>query len=402
MKREIFIIGSGPGDPEEITKRATALIESCEEVYAFDRIGDLYKDYRSDIIKCAYHDVELIISGSKAQKTAVLVSGDTGFFSIAKKLNEKLGNDFTVSFTCGINSLQYLCGKLNINYETARAISLHGREANLPGSIAYNRYTFVLTGGTNNAAKVLRQLHERGISEVKVTAGELLSMPNERIISGTVEELLEESFDSLTVLLFENRNFVDKGMPLFDRELSRNETPMTKQEVRWVAVNMLKIKPDDVLYDIGAGSGSVAIEMARKAYDGLVFAVEKDEKAYELLIKNKSKLGALNIIPVYGEAVEKVEKLPVPDKAFIGGSGGNLEELVLCLFNANNKIKIVITAITLETLGEAIAVFKKINFETEVVCLNCAKSKKAGAYNMMIANNPVYIISGSRTRGEMD
>jgi len=396
MKKEIFIIGCGPGAPEEITGHGLKQLGICHEVYAFDRIGDLYEDFRKDIIKCSYQDIEEKIRNSEAQKTAVLVSGDVGFFSMAKKLNEKFRNDIDVFFTCGISSLQYLFSKIKLNYEDVRTVSLHGREGNLQGSIAYNRYTFVLTGGTNNAFKVLKELYTKGISEIKVTVGELLSMPDERILCGTVKELSEIAFDSLTVLLFENENYVNRDIPLFDKELSRNETPMTKQEVRWVAVNMLKIEARDVLLDIGAGSGSVAIEMARKAHEGLVYAIEKKDNAFEILCQNKSALGALNVIPVFGEALEEIGKLPTPDKVFIGGSGGNLDELIKSLYKANEDVKILITAITLETLAEALETFKEINFETDIVCLNCSSSKKTGSNNMMIANNPIYIISGEK------
>lgn len=396
MNREIFIIGCGPGDPELITRRGAQLIVNCDEVYAFDRIGDLYQACRSDIIKCAYQDIEDKIRSSAAAKTAVLVSGDVGFFSMAKTLNEKFSPGFQVSCVSGISSLQYLCSKIKLNHESVKAVSLHGRDANLPGSIAYNRHTFVLTGGKNNASDVLRNLAEVGMPDIRVTAGEMLSMPNERILSGTVEELSQERFDSLTVLLFENENVADREAPLYDRELSRNETPMTKQEVRWAAVNMLGIRPCDILYDIGAGSGSVAIEMARKAHEGLVFAVEKEESAYELLCRNKSDLGALNVFPVLGDALEEVRKLPLPDKVFIGGSGGSLDGLVRHLYEANQKIRIVVTAITLETLGAAMAVFKELDFHIDVVCLNCARSKKAGGYHLMTANNPVYILCGEK------
>jgi precorrin-6B C5,15-methyltransferase / cobalt-precorrin-6B C5,C15-methyltransferase len=396
MKREIFIIGSGPGAPGEITGNSAKLLEICYEVYVFDRIGDLYSGLLKDIIKCSYQDIEEKIRNSQAQKIAVLVSGDVGFFSIAKKLNEKFRIDFDVFFICGISSLQYFCSKIKLNYEDVKTVSLHGREGNLQGSIAYNRYTFVLTGGPNNASKVLKELYKNGISGIKVTAGELLSMPDERILCGTVEELSEIAFDSLTVLLFENENYVNKDVPLFDKELSRNETPMTKQEVRWFAVNLMRIEAGDVLFDIGAGSGSVAIEMGRKAHEGLVFAIEKTDNAYELLCKNKYELGALNVIPLLGEALEEIVKLPVPDKVFIGGSGGNLNELIKSFYKENKDVKMVITAITLETLNVALETFKEINFKTDIVCLNCSRSKKAGNYNMMIASNPVYIISGEK------
>ena len=100
-----------------------------------------------------------------------------------------------------------------------------------------------------------------------VYSGEMLSMENERILSGTFEEMTKNSFDNLTVLLFENKNAVCKDISLFDEDFIREKTPMTKQEVRWISVNSLKIAPTDIIFDIGAGTGSVSIEMARKAYN---------------------------------------------------------------------------------------------------------------------------------------
>ncbi|WP_010249629.1 bifunctional cobalt-precorrin-7 (C(5))-methyltransferase/cobalt-precorrin-6B (C(15))-methyltransferase [Acetivibrio cellulolyticus] len=395
MKKEVFIIGSGPGDIKELTQEALELIASCDEIYSFGRIGELFHSLRDNIIKCSIVDIEDRINHSSKAKIGILVSGDVGFFSMAKTLSEKLDGKYSVHLICGVSSLQYFCAKLKIDYENVKVVSLHGRNANLPGSIAYNRYTFVLTGGENNASYVLKDLVKKGLSGIRVAAGEMLSMVQERIIIGTVEELSEMVFSSLTVLLFENENYKSKENALFDREFMRNETPMTKQEVRWVSINMLEINPCDILFDIGAGSGSVAVEMGRKAYDGLVFAIEKEQSAFELLEKNRSALGALNVIPVFGEASEEMQKLPIPDKAFIGGSSGNLNCIIKYLYQINSEIKLVITAITIETLGMAMAVLKEIDFHAEVVCLNSARNKTIGEYNLMMANNPVYIIRGT-------
>ena len=131
-----------------ITGHGAKLLEICHEVYAFDRIGDLYKDSRG-IIKCSYQDIEKIRS-SKAQ-IAVLVSGDVGF-QYGLRLDEKFRIDFDVFFTCGISSLQYLCSKIKLSYEDVRAVSLHGREGNLPG-VSHITGAFVLTGGAN-ASKI--------------------------------------------------------------------------------------------------------------------------------------------------------------------------------------------------------------------------------------------------------
>ncbi len=393
MKKEIYIIGCGPGDILHLTQNAREAIVTCEEVYAFGRFYEFFQSIRDDIKRCSYCELFNKIGNSKAKTVGILVSGDVGFFSMAKTLVERFDNEHKIHTFCGISSLQYFCARVGVSYENIGIVSLHGREQSILGYIAYNRYTFVLTGGENNAVKILKQLSDYGISDITVTVGERLSMPDERIVNGSVAELLRYDFDSLTVLLFENKYYRDRESTLFDKDFIRNETPMTKQEVRWISINMLNIKPSDTVFDIGAGSGSVAIEMSRKAYNGLVYAIEKDAKAHALLNENRLVLGALNLIPVLGEATIEIKKLPIPNKIFIGGSGGNLREIIEYSYRNNPEVAMVINAITLETLSLAINVLKDLGIRPSISCINCARNKVLGEYNLMNANNPVYIIS---------
>ncbi len=392
LEKEVFIIGSGPGDIMHLTPKAREAIINSQEVYAFDRFFDLFTSIRQDIKKCSCDEIVNKVENSFAKTICILVSGDIGFFSIAKTLINKIGCKYNVYSLCGISSLQYFCGKLGISYEDINIVSLHGRQINILGDIAYNRYTFVLTGGKNNASTILQQLHENGVTGITVTAGENLSMPTEKIVSGNIKELLQYNFDSLTVLLFENMNYKDKEKTLFDKDFSRNKTPMTKQEVRWTCTSMLDISPTDIVFDIGAGSGSVAIAMSRKAYKGTVYAIEQNPNAYTVLNENIFNFCALNVISVLGEATNEIKKLPIPSKVFIGGSGGNLREIVEFLYKQNPNVTVVLNAITLETLSLSMSVFEDLAIKPSVLCLNTARNKTVGNYNMMTANNPVYII----------
>lgn len=395
MRKELYIIGCGPGGIANLTKEALEAINNCEKVFAFDRLCELFRIVREDIESCIYNEIFNKVTNTSAIKIGILVSGDVGFFSMSRTLIDKFGIDYKIYTLCGISSMQYLCSMLGISYENISCVSLHGREKSVLGNIAYNRYTFVLTGGENNASKILKDLHTSGVGNITVTAGEMLSMKDERIIKGSIEELMQYKFDSLTVLLFENEVFKNKEDALFDKDFIRNKTPMTKQEVRWISINTLKINPIDVVYDIGAGSGSVSIEMARKAYNGIVYAIEKNEIAFELLNKNKNFLGALNLITIFDEALIAIKKLPIPNKVFIGGSGGNLSEIIHYLYEINPSVKIVINAITIETLTLAMQVFNEFEINPSVVCLNCARNNVIGNNNLMFANNPVYIISNN-------
>ena len=168
---------------------------------------------------------------------------------------------------------------------------------------------------------------------------------------------------------------------------------MTKSEVRAVSISKLNLLNDSIIYDIGAGSGSVSIEAALCAYKGTVYAIEKKHDAVELIEKNKIKFGVSNIEVIEGSAPEKMDDLPVPTHAFIGGSSGNLSEIIEKLLEKNKNIRIVINAITLETISEALECLKKFEFEeTEILSLTVSKSKKLGNYNMMMGQNPIYII----------
>ena len=175
---------------------------------------------------------------------------------------------------------------------------------------------------------------------------------------------------------------------------------MTKTEVRTVSLAKLCLAEDSVCYDIGAGTGSVSVEMALRADQGEVYAIEKKEDALELLKENKKKFALDHMQIISGTAPEAMEDLPVPTHAFIGGSSGNMKDIVELLQKKNPQVRIVINCITLETVGEALSCIKEMQteqsewtWETEVVQLGVARSREIGRYHMMMGENPIYIIT---------
>lgn len=392
MKKKLYIIGAGTGSKEFLTHRALKLMKTCDVIYS--TAHRFLSDSKRKVIECSVTEMPKLIETSTGQNIALLVSGDTGFFSIAGSLSEKLENTVDIEVVCGISSLQYFCSKTGNSYENIKVVSLHGREKSILGLISYNPKVFVLTGGENKAHSICKSLSEHGLTEIKAIVGENLSMPEERIVMGTVEELAGYTFGNLAVMLLENPDYVNYHIPLVDEDFQRGEVPMTKEEVRAVTLAKLAIEPCDTVFDIGAGTGSVAIEMARRAFDGRVYAIEKNPEALELISKNRVKLGAYNVKVVSGTAPDIFEGLPVPDKAFIGGSSGNMADIVRHLTEVNPGIHIVANVITLESLNAAINSFEENGFDAEVVCINSSVSKKVGGYHMMNANNPVYIITG--------
>lgn len=397
MKKKLYIIGAGTGSEEFLTQKGLQLIKSCDVVYSScKRLYQQFSILRQNIIECPVSQLQQEIEACESTLIGVLVSGDTGFFSITKTLVEKLSDCCEIDVVCGISSLQYFCSKIGVSYENMKIVSLHGRENSILGAVSYNQWVFVLTGGSNKANVVCNNLVGNGLGEVRVIAGENLSMQSEHIIRGSAKELSEYAFDDLTVLLIQNENFVNPYLPLHDGDFIRGELPMTKEEVRHVTLSKLSVEPCDVVYDIGSGTGSVAIEMGRKAYEGSVYAIEQKKEGVELINQNRQKLAGYNVSVIHGKAPEAFMNLPAPDKAFIGGSSGNMNDIVDLLLQKNPNIKLVSNAITLETLNEAVNAFEKHGLKTDIVCLNVSTSKKVGGYHMMNANNPVYIISGEK------
>ena len=400
MLKKVYIIGAGTGSQGTLTEKGHETIKECTEVYSTNRIADLMGKVRGDIKNIPLSEIVPTILSSKADKVGVLVSGDTGFFSITKTLLKSLKDKCEVQVICGISSIQYLCSKVQRSYENMKIISLHGRNNSILGAVSYFPQLFVLTGGSNKAHDICTFLCEQGLEDLKVIAGENLSMDSERIVEGTAREISKLTFEDLTVLIIENENYVDHNMAIMDEELTRGKVPMTKEEVRFVTTAKMKIKARDIIYDIGSGTGSVALEMARKAYEGTVYAIETNPEGVELIEENRRLLGGYNVIPVQGLAPEALVNLPKPDKAFIGGSKGNMASIIKSLVEKNPEIFIAVNAITFETLTEAMRAMEDNGFKIEIVCINSARSKKIGGYNMMTANNPVYIISGGRDEGK--
>lgn len=183
---------------------------------------------------------------------------------------------------------------------------------------------------------------------------------------------------------------VTPGLP-DDVFIRAEEIPMTKSEVRAVILSKLQLTRDAVCWDIGAGTGSVAVEMGRAADRGTVYAVERRKDGVELIRENARCLGAENVTAVCGEAPMSCADLPAPTHAFIGGSSGNLREILDVLLKKNPKVRIAAAAVTLETVAELTSCIRQYGFQAEIISLQVARSREAGTYHLMTARNPVYL-----------
>lgn len=396
---KVAVVGIGPGEKRGMTIEASEAVLNAECLIGAKRmIGSARPDQISFEAVSPDAIVDFIREHKEISRFAVLMSGDVGFYSGAKKLVPKL--DFCeLTVIPGVSSLAYLCAKTGASYEDAVSVSLHGRDAGIVPAVRRNRLVFALVGGDNGAGRLIDELNDAGLYETKVTVGERLGYGDERITGGSAAEMAGREFDPLSAVLIENSAPESAAPGLPDEAFLRNPAdkpvvPMTKSEVRAVVMAKLRLNADSVCWDIGAGTGSVTVEAALSSPRGSVYAVEKKPEAVELLKENVSKFGIKNVSVTEGEAPEALSGLPAPTHAFIGGSSGNMRGIVSLILDKNPRCRIVAAAISLETAAELCAIMKETGFaETEVVCLNVSKARRAGEYNLMIGQNPVYIFT---------
>ena len=378
--KEINIIGMGMSE-KTLTAEALELIIEADILLGAKRLINEF----SHMNKPSYNaylsnDILEIIEKTDAEKIAILVSGDVGFYSAAEKLVDVL-KDYNPNLISGISSVSYFFAKCGLPW-------------NIVSSVRRNRYTFALTG--KNIPELQKELVKYGFGDLKVWIGENLGSDEESIQESKIANLAGMEFSSLTVLIIENPDFdsrIRTGIP--DDEFIRGKVPMTKSEVRAVCLSKLSINPDDVAYDIGCGTGSVTIEMAFSAYEGKVYAFDKNEEAIALLNQNCQKFHLDNVEALCGLAPECLKDLPVPNVAFIGGSSGNMGEIVSYLYGINDKMKFVITAVTIESAMAGLESLKNVGINGDIVQVAVSKGRQIGDLHMLMAQNPIFIISGS-------
>ncbi len=392
---KVYLIGIGMGAPETMTLWALEAIKECTALVGAPRLLERFQESHTCVPLIAGADIAEYIDKQREGTVGVLLSGDTGFYSGAHKLWTLLG-DHEVITVPGISSLSYFCARLHTNWQDVKLVSAHGRSHNVVGEIQRNPRTFALTGGATRVEDICQELTRRGLGGVKLSVGERLSYEDERIVTGTAAELAQGSFADLSVLLAENpdpvvRPFNSPGLP--DEAFLRGEVPMTKEEVRTLALSKLRLEEDHVVWDVGAGTGSVSVECALACPAGQVFAVEKKQEALALLEENKARFHASNLHVVAGTAPEALQDLPAPDRVFLGGTSGELEEILNVIFRKNPAARVVCTAVTLETVAEAARLFAPLE-GADMVQVSATRTRSVGRYHLMDAQNPVWIFSG--------
>ena len=394
-EKHVTILGVGSGSAGDLTLAADAACREADLIIGAKRPCEALARFCKPVIHATgAAEIESLLRGSSAKHIVVAMSGDTGFYSGTKNLLPCLA-DLHPTVLPGISSVSYFCSRLGLSWDDAVLISAHGRPANILSRVRKSPKVIALTGGAEGVPHLIQQLNAYGLGDVRVTVGENLSYETERITTGTAAELAGRDFAPLSLVLLENSRasaIVTHGRP--DEDFLRTEVPMTKQEVRAVTLSKLRLTRDAVCWDVGAGTGSVSLEMAECCIDGTVWAIEQREDACSLIKANTRRLGISNVTVVCGKAPECLEPLPAPTHVFIGGSSGHLFDILSAALGKNPSVRIVINAVTIETLTEATAAMKTLPLvKTGIVQLTVARARELGRYHLMTGMNPVFILT---------
>lgn len=395
-ERKVAIIGIGAGSADSMTLAAEEACRGADLIVGGKRLTEsLTRFHKPTEHAVLAQDIARIVRNSPQRNIVIAMSGDTGFYSGTKNLLPLLA-EFQPTVLPGISSVIYFCSRLGISWDDALLISIHGRSCNYLAKIRRNPKVLALTGGKECAADLIAALKENGLGHVQITVGENLSYESETITSGTAEELAGKAFEPLAVVLAENPEatnaVVTRGLP--DGAFLRAEAPMTKQEIRAVTLAKLELTKSAVCWDVGAGTGSVSMEMAECCEDGMVYAVEQREDSCALIEQNKRHLGISNVTVVQGTAPNALQTLPAPTHVFVGGSSGNLNDILALTLEKNPCVRIVLNTVTAETFAEAVEGLKTLPVkDLDIVQISAARGRKLGQYHLMTAMNPVFILS---------
>lgn len=429
---EILLAGAGMGTEATLTLETRNAIEQADLLYGASRLIAPYSARLKKEAKYLANDIlESLLWASKEYapletlKVVILFSGDSGFYSGCKKVYECLFHALeekkltgSLRIAPGISSVQMLAAALGTNWNAAGIYSIHGKsdkegwQEELLACFEQQGRLFLLVSG----AKDIRRLGELFAAKTQrphIYVGYQLSYPEQNVKELSPEECMQVEKEGLYVVLLERetnsimqdetsqkagtigsvkKSVITPGIP--DDEFLRTKVPMTKEEVREVSLCKLRLQENSVLYDIGSGTGSIAVEAARLSKRITVYAIEQKEEALELLKQNKEKFGVSNMKVIAGTAPDALELPEQPTHAFIGGSGGHLWEILECLSKKNPSTRVVLNAVSLETISELPQI--KENYEVsgfELVQMQVSRYRSLGAYQMPKAENPILICS---------
>jgi precorrin-6Y C5,15-methyltransferase (decarboxylating) len=422
---KVYVIGIGC---RPLDRRAVRAVLGSDVVLVNDRLLGVFRNYaeyegvKDRIIThgSVYETLDYIADNYQVKKIALLAAGDPMFFGIGRLVIERLGKD-AVEVYPDLSSIQVAFSRIRETSNNALLISLHGGPdpekrrkleyelADVPGLLERYNKIAILTDKVNSpeaiADAICKGEGTSPLQSLKMYVCEKLGYDDEKVTEGAPEEISKMSFSHPNVVIITvgarsprpYKQPSDFVFGLKEAEIHHSKGLITKDEVRAAAIHKLRLPQKGVMWDIGAGSGSVSIETAKLCPGVRVYTIEKDREQIKHIHANRDKFTAVNIEIVQGEAPDALKDLPVPDRVFIGGSSGNLNAIVNAVSGKMMEGIVVINAATIETLNEAVQSLEKNDFKVDVSEVSVSRSKIVGGKKHMSALNPVFIVRGEKT-----
>ncbi|MBW2477208.1 MAG: precorrin-6y C5,15-methyltransferase (decarboxylating) subunit CbiE [Deltaproteobacteria bacterium] len=397
--KTIHVIGAGVEGQEGFSGRALEIIDQAALMFGAERLLSLFPDFSGRRVEISDNLADMLRQIEQGQgPIVVLASGDPLFFGIGRYLLRNLPKE-TLEFVPNISSVQYAFAKIREPWDDAIFVSTEGR--GLKGSVdqvvAHDKIA-ILTDETNTPKAIARELIKRGRDGYTAYLCENLGSADETITHCDLDQLLSMQAAALNVLILIKEyeaggEGIGPGLGIPDEEFATIKKLITREEVRAVSLAKLRLRHDMVLWDIGAGSGSVSIEADHLLPNGKVFAIERNPQCLSYLKQNLKQFNSRNVTVVDEQAPACLEELPDPDRVFIGGSGGHLWAI---LDASDGRLptggRIVLNAATLDTLTAATEFFENAGYELEVTTVNVSRTRPLTDYKMFEAFNPVFVM----------
>lgn len=401
---KLFVIGVA--DPV-LSARQKSLLATCTLIVGTRRFELMTEGFLAKFQNIAPLNEALaaIACNLPHGNVAVLASGDPLFYGIGRRLLAEFPAE-AIEIHPALSSVQRACALFRLPWEDAAVVSLHGRPCtHLPGLLLGHGKHLVLTDADRSpnciAKQLLDYLQSVGETElvgtIRMLVAENIGLPNERVFRGTLREGAARQFAELNILCLlvpESSGLPVSAFGLGENELFHSRGLITKNEVRAATLHALRLPSAGVFWDIGAGSGSLSIEAARTNPRLTVYAVEQKDEELQNIKKNIVKFRCFNIVPVPGRAPEALDRLPAPDRIFVGGSGGSLAAIIKrAAERLGEDGLLVINGVIDGTVREAPPLMKKFGFTVNRSVISVTRTEPDGEERKF---NPITIMTGRR------
>lgn len=404
---KIHVIGVGDDGLEGITQNARQLIESADVLVGTASTLKLMPGGKKHVV--VGEDLQEAVSALEklsAERTVVLASGDPLFYGVARYLCDKLGKD-RFEVLPHVSSMQLAFARVKESWDEAYLTNLSNHK--LPAVLERIRIAEkvgLFTTEEQSPAAVASALLERGIDYFTAYVCENLGSPDERVTQGELADFTDQTFAPLNVMILVRKPDVPDrptdsvGHRLFGNpdEAFLQSKPkqglLTPAEVRSMALAQLDLGPMSIVWDVGAGSGSVAIEAAQIADQGSTFAIEMDPDDHELIVENAKRFGVRNLVPVLGRAPDAWKDLPAPDAIFVGGTGREIRRIVEAAYDRLKPGgRLVSNVASIENVGDVHAVLHGRNPDVQVWMINLARGTFQMERIRFDALNPTFLLA---------